>query len=123
MRRMRELDVVLEGMTEIFSKINTKVDSMAAEKKVEFIVETNAVQREWLAQAVKDGYLNYEQGFKMSIYPDHEIQLSVMDQLDGYNLHQLFQVAYELIDSSYLKLSESKELFEACLDAYRRVYF
>ena len=123
MKRMRKLEDVLAEMLPTFDVVDKELEDMEPKNKVEFIAETNMVQREWIKQAVEEGYLNFEQGFKMLTYNDHDIQMSVMDQLDRTKLHQLFQIAYELIDSSYLKLSQSKKLFEACLDAYRKVYF
>lgn len=121
MKRMRKLEDVLNNMRYLFEDIEEATENLNDKLRVQFVSELNVVQTEWVKKAVDDGILTIEQGFKMLTNPDHEIQLSVFDQMELDNFKILLSMAYERIDG--LVVAESRRLFKACLDAYRKVYY
>lgn len=123
MKRMRTLEESMVELMSEFKEVNVSIINMDPNKKVKFTNELNKVENEWLKQAVEEGLLNHQQAFQMTVYPSPDIQLSVMDQLNEYQLKRLFRIAYELIMSEFLEVEESRNLFEICLDTYIGVYF
>lgn len=123
MKRMRTLEESMVELMSEFKEVNVSIINMDPNKKVKFTNELNKVENEWLKQAVAEGLLNHQQAVQMTVYPNPDIQLSVMDQLNEYQLKRLFRIAYELIMSEFLEVKESRDLFEICLDTYVGVYF
>lgn len=123
MKRMRTLEESMVELMSEFKEVNVSIINMDPNKKVKFTNELNKVENEWLKQAVEEGLLNHQQAFQMAVCPSPDIQLSVMDQLNEYQLKRLFRIAYELIMSEFLEVKESRNLFEICLDTYVGVYF
>ena len=123
MKRMRTLEESMVELMSEFKEVNVSIFNMDPNKKVKFTNELNKVENEWLKQAVEEGLLNHQQAFQMTVCPSPDIQLSVMDQLNEYQLKRLFRIAYELIMSEFLEVEESRNLFEICLDTYVGVYF
>ena len=123
MKRMRTLEESMVELMSEFKEVNVSIINMDPNKKVKFTNELNKVENEWLKQAVEEGLLNHQQAVQMTVYPNPDIQLSVMDQLNEYQLKRLFRIAYELIMSEFLEVNESRDLFEICLDTYVGVYF
>lgn len=123
MKRIRTLEESMVELMSEFKEVNVSIINMDPNKKVKFTNELNKVENEWLKQAVEEGLLDHQQAVQMTVYPNPDIQLSVMDQLNEYQLKRLFRIAYELIMSEFLEVKESRDLFEICLDTYVGVYF